>query len=145
VSLTLRPGEIHALIGPNGAGKSTLIKQICGGLRPDAGSIFLMGRGRDQAHARPGAAPGWGGPSRSRPSRWRTRCCRTRCSARSARRARPGGSWPGLGDRPALSGPEEALERVGLAGPRPRTAELSHGERRQLEVAVALTLRPRRS
>src|SRR5690606_2415734 len=44
VSLDLRPGEIHALIGPNGAGKTTLIHQICGSLRPDAGSIRFLGR-----------------------------------------------------------------------------------------------------
>jgi len=44
VSLDLRPGEIHALIGPNGAGKSTLIKQIAGGLKPDAGTIRFLGR-----------------------------------------------------------------------------------------------------
>ncbi len=44
ISIDLRPGEIHAVIGPNGAGKSTLIHQICGGLRPDEGQVFLMGR-----------------------------------------------------------------------------------------------------
>ena len=43
VSLTLRPGEIHALIGPNGAGKSTLIGQIAGTIRPDAGRVMLAG------------------------------------------------------------------------------------------------------
>ena len=43
VSLTLLPGEIHALIGPNGAGKSTLIKQIGGELRPDQGTIRFNG------------------------------------------------------------------------------------------------------
>ena len=44
VSLSLRPGERHALIGPNGAGKSTLFHLISGGLRPDSGSIRLRGR-----------------------------------------------------------------------------------------------------
>ena len=44
VSLTLRPGEIHALIGPNGAGKSTLIGQIAGRIQPDAGTITFRGR-----------------------------------------------------------------------------------------------------
>ncbi len=44
ISIDLKPGEIHAIIGPNGAGKSTLIGQICGTLRPDAGSVRLLGR-----------------------------------------------------------------------------------------------------
>ena len=44
VSLDLREGEIHALIGPNGAGKTTLIHQVCGGIRPDAGSIRFLGQ-----------------------------------------------------------------------------------------------------
>ena len=44
ISIDLRQGEIHAIIGPNGAGKSTLIHQICGGLRPDSGSVRLLGR-----------------------------------------------------------------------------------------------------
>ncbi|WP_208350551.1 ABC transporter ATP-binding protein [Pseudaestuariivita rosea] len=43
ISLDVRAGEIHALIGPNGAGKSTLIQQIAGGLRPDAGQIVFQG------------------------------------------------------------------------------------------------------
>jgi ABC-2 type transport system ATP-binding protein len=43
VSLTVRRGEIFSLLGPNGAGKTTLIKLIVGSLRPDAGSVTLMG------------------------------------------------------------------------------------------------------
>jgi len=44
VSLTLLPGEIHALIGPNGAGKSTLIHVLSGSLAADAGTLSLNGR-----------------------------------------------------------------------------------------------------
>ena len=43
VDLNLIEGEVHALIGPNGAGKSTLIAQLCGELRPDAGTITFDG------------------------------------------------------------------------------------------------------
>ncbi|HQD84935.1 MAG TPA: ATP-binding cassette domain-containing protein, partial [Quisquiliibacterium sp.] len=44
VSLSLLPGEVHALIGPNGAGKTTLIGLLTGELRPDAGAVVLQGR-----------------------------------------------------------------------------------------------------
>ncbi|HBF31592.1 ABC transporter ATP-binding protein [Rhizobium sp.] len=43
VNLALRHGEMHALIGPNGAGKSTLIHQLCGTLKPDHGQVLLNG------------------------------------------------------------------------------------------------------
>ena len=44
VSLSVQPGEIHALLGENGAGKSTLVKMIYGVLRPDSGAIVWQGR-----------------------------------------------------------------------------------------------------
>lgn len=44
VSLTVRPGEIHALIGPNGAGKSTLINVLSGAVHADSGSLSINGR-----------------------------------------------------------------------------------------------------
>ena len=44
VSLTVMPGEVHALIGPNGAGKTTLVSQIAGALNPDRGEIRFAGR-----------------------------------------------------------------------------------------------------
>jgi ribose transport system ATP-binding protein len=44
VSLSIRPGEIHALVGENGAGKSTLMKILSGALRRDRGSIRIKGQ-----------------------------------------------------------------------------------------------------
>src|ERR1700678_2159888 len=55
VSLTVKPGEIHALLGENGAGKSTLVKIIYGVMKPDAGEIFWQGERvvvQNPAHAR---------------------------------------------------------------------------------------------
>ncbi len=43
LELTVRTGEFYALLGPNGAGKTTTLRMIAGLLRPDAGSIFILG------------------------------------------------------------------------------------------------------
>ena len=43
ISLDVRPGEVFGLLGPNGAGKSTLVRQLTGLLRPDSGSIDILG------------------------------------------------------------------------------------------------------
>lgn len=43
VSLAVAPGEVHALLGPNGAGKTTLLRVLCGLIRPDAGSVSVLG------------------------------------------------------------------------------------------------------
>jgi ribose transport system ATP-binding protein len=56
-SLSVRPGEIHALMGANGAGKSTLVKVLTGAVRPDAGTIHVRGKlyaARSPAEARRG-------------------------------------------------------------------------------------------
>ena len=53
-SLSVRPGEVHALMGANGAGKSTLVKILTGAIRPDSGTIAV--RGRDRVVHSPGEA-----------------------------------------------------------------------------------------
>jgi branched-chain amino acid transport system ATP-binding protein len=145
VSLDLREGEIHALIGPNGAGKSTLIHQICGSIRPDSGTIRFLGEdmaGLDMA-------------ARVRKGLGRSFQISSLAPEFSALRnvmlavqARQGSSFRFL--RPvasdgSLTGPAMAmLERVGLeARAKVPAAELSHGERRQLEIAIALALGPK--
>jgi branched-chain amino acid transport system ATP-binding protein len=145
VDLELRAGEIHALIGPNGAGKSTLIGQIAGTLRPDRGEIRLYGQ--EVAHL--------GAAARSRLGIARTFQVSSLVDEFSALRnvmlAVQGRSRTNyrfirnvMNDRALVEPAREALDRVGL-GPRAdvTASELSHGERRQLEIAVALALGPK--
>lgn len=145
VSLDLRPGEIHAVIGPNGAGKSTLIAQICGALTPDAGQICFMDRDvtalPTRARARMGLARTF---QISALAMEDTVLQNALLGALGA----SGNPWrffrPLMQDGALRERAEAALERVGLSDVRAtRTAELSHGQRRQLEVAVALTLEPK--
>ena len=60
VSLSIAAGEIHALLGENGAGKSTLVKTIYGLVKPDAGSMSLMGNPFSPAEPRAARAAGVG-------------------------------------------------------------------------------------
>ncbi|MGR3485226.1 MAG: ABC transporter ATP-binding protein [Paracoccaceae bacterium] len=143
VSLTLRSGEIHALIGPNGAGKSTLIAQLAGGLRPDAGRVELLGRD----------VTGLGTAARARLGLARTfQISALALGATTLENAMLGalasrGRALRLGPRrregDAREAARAALADVGLADDAHVPAgELSHGGRRRLEVAIALTLRP---
>ena len=145
VSLELRRGEIHALIGPNGAGKSTLIKQIAGELVPDAGVVRFLGR--DMAGLDPAARARLGlGRSFQVSS-----VAPDFTALQNVMLAVQGAShriyrffWAASRDS-ELTGPAgDLLARVGLAGRGPiPAAELSHGERRRLEIAMALALRPK--
>ncbi|MBF9033988.1 ATP-binding cassette domain-containing protein [Rhodobacterales bacterium HKCCE2091] len=145
VSLDLRPGEIHAVIGPNGAGKSTLIAQLCGGLRPDAGAVFLEGADVTALPVRARARKGLARTFQISALAMEDTVLQNAVLGALGASGRP---WRFL--RSALSDTElrdramAALTRVGLADfAAARTAEVSHGQRRQLEVAVALTLAPR--
>lgn len=145
VSLTLRRGEIHALIGPNGAGKSTLMALISGSLRPDRGRVMLSGR---DVTALPVAARARLGLGRS----FQVSSLIPEFSARrnvmlavQSRAGHPFHFLRPVGRDTALTGPAQAcLDRAGLAGRGDiPAAELSHGERRRLEIAMALALAPR--
>jgi branched-chain amino acid transport system ATP-binding protein len=142
VSLDLRPGEIHALIGPNGAGKTTLIHQISGSLRPDGGEVEFLGQ----------RVTGLGLAARARLGLGRSFQISSLAPEFSALRnvmlavqARQGSSFrffaPVMRDRSLTEPAMEALSRVGIADrARVPASELSHGERRKLEIAIALAM-----
>jgi branched-chain amino acid transport system ATP-binding protein len=145
VSLAVYPHQIHAQIGPNGAGKTTLLAQVAGELAPDAGSIRFMGRDVGALSV----------ARRARMGLARTFQISSLAPAFSALRnvmlavqAGQGTSFrfwqPVRADRRLVEPAMAALERVGLAGrAQERVGALSHGERRQVELAVALAMRPR--
>ncbi|VAW05710.1 ABC transporter, ATP-binding protein 1 (cluster 4, leucine/isoleucine/valine/benzoate) [hydrothermal vent metagenome] len=145
VNLDLRPGEIHAIIGPNGAGKSTLIKQICGGLKPDSGRIEFLGRDvtalTTGARAQAGLARTF---QVSELAMEDTVLQNVTLGALAAGGRRLGLFRSALKNTGLRDTAMNALVRVGLEDHAvTRASELSHGQRRLLEVAVALTLNPK--
>ena len=145
VSIDLRPGEIHAVIGPNGAGKSTLIQQICGALAPDAGQVEFLGTDVTVLTTRNRARMGLARTFQiSALAMEDTVLQNAMLGALGARGDVFRFFRPVLRDSDLRETAQSALERVGLGDAAAmRTAELSHGQRRQLEVAVALTLKPK--
>jgi branched-chain amino acid transport system ATP-binding protein len=145
VSLDLRSGEIHALIGPNGAGKSTLIKQISGGLRPDAGRIEVLGRDVTALDTVARARMGLGRTFQISSLAMEFSVLQNAVLGALGARGRAFGLFRNvMKDKALLETAHDALSRVGMQdAAQQRTADLSHGQRRQLEVAVALTLKPR--
>jgi branched-chain amino acid transport system ATP-binding protein len=145
VDLTVQPGEIHALIGPNGAGKTTLISQLMGELRPNEGTVELAGQSLDAL------------PTAQRVGLGLARTFQITCllpdytvidNVALAVQVRQGHSfrfWKNVRADHSLR--DEAATFLSGTGLEPRAnelvANLSHGEQKQLELAVALATRPR--
>ncbi len=145
VSIDVRPGEIHALIGPNGAGKTTLVGQLTGNLAADAGIIHFAGR--DVTHL-PTHARVRLGLARSFQITSVLREFTALENVALAVQAHAGHSFRFLADvrrDETLRGPARlGLEAVGLGARADTLASvLSHGEQRQLEIAMALAGDPK--
>ncbi|MDA8739668.1 ABC transporter ATP-binding protein [Rhodobacteraceae bacterium] len=145
VNLEVKSGEIHAIIGPNGAGKSTLIGQVAGGLSPDTGSIFLNGQditGLKMAHR---AQLGLGRTFQISSLAMEMSVLENTILGAIGQRQDAHRFWSPVSRNAALGEiAMTALAAVGLSAHADQVvATLSHGQRRQLEVAVALTLRPK--
>jgi branched-chain amino acid transport system ATP-binding protein len=144
LSLEIQSGEIHAMIGPNGAGKTTAIGQISGELKSDAGTIYFAGRDitRLPMHKRAHL-----GLARSFQITSIFMSFTAEDNVAMAIQAHDGHSfrfWKPARTDSKLRGPaREILEKVGLAHCADIVAaNLSHGEQRQLELAMALATRP---
>ena len=145
VSLDIVQGEIHAIIGPNGAGKSTLISQICGSLPSDEGSVFLMGKEITNLPTEKRASLGIGRTFQI------SALAKEDTVLQNAILGSVGASgkhWdffnPILKNSMHRDKAEYCLELVGLKDLiNQKTATLSHGQLRLLEVAIALTLKPK--
>jgi len=144
VTLQWRLDEIHAVIGTNGAGKSTLINMLSGEIAASAGRIVL--RGQDVTH--------WSQPKRARAGIGRSYQRTTifpefsvfenaRLCAQAAR-PRPWALWEAARACPHASAvARDALAAAGLAEFADRPAgSLSHGGKRQLEIAMCLATQP---
>ncbi len=145
VSLELRAGEIHALIGPNGAGKSTLIQQIAGGLAPDSGTVEFVGRDISGTSTAQRARLGLARTFQISALAMQFTVLENVVLGLVGERGHVFRFFrPVMKDAAYLDPAHAILKRVGLHDvAHMRTAELSHGQRRQLEVAVALTLAPK--
>jgi branched-chain amino acid transport system ATP-binding protein len=144
VTLEVPQGELHAIIGPNGAGKTTLISQLTGHLMPNSGSIYLAGRDVSRL-------PAWRRSALGLARSFQITCLLSDFTAADnvalAAQAREGHSFRFFADarkeRALREAAMNALTRVGL-GDRANVpvSRLSHGEQRELELAVALATKP---
>ena len=144
VSLEVARGELHAIIGPNGAGKTTLISQLTGQLLPHAGATYLAGQDITRV-------PAWRRSALGLARSFQITSLLPDFTALDnvalAAQAHDGHSFRFWGNARKESGLRAtalaALERVGL-GARANTlvSKLSHGEQRELELAVALATSP---
>jgi branched-chain amino acid transport system ATP-binding protein len=144
VSLDVARGELHAIIGPNGAGKTTLISQLTGQLLPHSGTIHLAGKDITRM-------PAWRRSALGLARTFQITSLLSDFTALDnvalAAQAHDGHSFHFWGNARKVThlrkAAQSALDRVGL-GHRGDVvvSQLSHGEQRELELAVALATRP---
>jgi branched-chain amino acid transport system ATP-binding protein len=145
LSLAFALGQVHAVIGTNGAGKSTLINMLSGEIPPSAGTVALMGED----------VTGWTQPRRARAGLGRSYQRNTifpnfsvlencRLAAQAAFQ-RPWAWWQAAARcERSLDAAREASQRAGLNEVLDRPAGLlSHGQKRQLEIAMCLATAPK--
>ena len=144
LSMEVARGELHAIIGPNGAGKTTLISQLTGQLMPNSGVIHFAGQDitRLPSYRRSGL-----GLARSFQITSLLRDFSAADNVALAAQAHAGHSyrfWANARKERALrEAAHAALARVGLDKRADvLVSELSHGEQRELELAVALATKP---
>jgi branched-chain amino acid transport system ATP-binding protein len=145
VTMRVEAGEVRAVIGPNGAGKTSLFHLITGVAPATSGEVRFDGR---SLSGRSSYQRCQAGLSRTFqltslfPEMTARENCRVAAQARLARRWQPYGGAAVFGEASARG--DEAMERLGLTAVAGRPAGLlSHGDQRLLEVAMALSQRPR--
>lgn len=145
VTLDFALGQVHAVIGTNGAGKSTLINMLSGEIAPSAGKVQLLGED----------VTTWTQPRRARAGLGRSYqrntifpgfsvLENTRLAAQAAHQ-RPWAWWQAAERcEHSLAAAREATQRAGLSAVLDRPAGLlSHGQKRQLEIAMCLATSPK--
>jgi branched-chain amino acid transport system ATP-binding protein len=145
ITLSVPAGELHAIIGPNGAGKTTLIAQLTGEIMPNSGRIVFDDR---DITALPTYERSMMGLARSFQITSLFLDFTALDNVALAVQAHAGHSfhfWRKASQEEELRAPARAaLERVGLSHRGDTVvASMSHGEHRQLEIAMALATRPR--
>jgi branched-chain amino acid transport system ATP-binding protein len=144
VSIDVAPNETHAVIGPNGAGKTTLIAQLSGALHADAGSIRFKGRDITRLAPHRRSLMGLARSFQITSVFMDMSVLQNVALAVQAHRGHSFRFWRRADADAQLVAPAwERLEEVGLAARAHHlAAALSHGERRQLEIAMALAADP---
>lgn len=145
VSLSVAVGELHAVIGPNGAGKTTLINMLSGDIEPNAGSIVFDNR--EIAHLPPERRSVLGvGRSYQRVNIFTSLTALENCRLAAQSRVpkpfhwlRDARSYPNV-----METAHATLAAIGLSDRADAVAlTLSHGEQRQLEIAMSLATAPK--
>ncbi len=144
VSIELRRGQVHALLGPNGAGKSTLINLLSGDIKATSGQVLY--RGQDITALSPHERSHIGiGRSYQKTNIFPGFSVRENCRlAAQSREPRAGRIFSDATQwAPYRQAVDEALQRTDLSDvAEQRAGELSHGQQRQLELAIVLATRP---